>query len=38
MEEEIADILVSASKGGGTDQVHLTGRARFDTKGTVTRI
>jgi len=38
MEEEIADILVSASKGGGPDQVHLTGRARFDTNGKVTKI
>ena len=32
MKEEIADILVAASKGGGPDQVHLTGSARFDTQ------
>jgi len=38
MEEEIADILVAASKGGGPDQVHLTGSARFDTQGKVTRV
>jgi predicted ATP-grasp superfamily ATP-dependent carboligase len=38
MEEEIADILVAASKGQGPDQVHLSGRARFDTSGKVTRL
>jgi predicted ATP-grasp superfamily ATP-dependent carboligase len=38
MQEEIADILVAASKGGGPDQVHLTGSVRFDTQGKVTRI
>lgn len=38
MEEEIADILVLASKGGGPDQVHLTGRARYDKNGRVTKI
>ena len=38
MKEEIADILVAASKGGGPDQVHLTGSTRFDTHGKVTRI
>jgi hypothetical protein len=38
MKEEIADILVAASKGGGPDQVHMTGSARFDTRGMVTRI
>ncbi len=38
MKEEIADILVAASKGGGPDQVHLTGSVRFDTQGKVTRI
>ena len=38
MKEEIADILVAASKGGGPDQVHLAGSARFDTQGKVTRI
>jgi predicted ATP-grasp superfamily ATP-dependent carboligase len=35
MKEEIADLLVAASKGEGTAEVHLTGRARFDTNGTV---
>jgi len=38
MKEEIAEILVAASKGGGPDQVHLTGAVRFDTQGKVTRI
>ena len=38
MKEEIADILVAASKGGGPDQVHLAGNVRFDTHGKVTRI
>jgi hypothetical protein len=38
MKEEIADILVMASKGGGPDQVHLTGSALFDTQGKVTGI
>lgn len=38
MEEEIADILVEASKGGGPDQVHLAGSARYDTQGRVTRV
>jgi hypothetical protein len=38
MKEEIAGILVAASKGEGPDQVHLTGSARFDTQGKVTRI
>jgi len=38
MKEEIAGILVAASKGEGPDQVHLTGSARFDTHGKVTRI
>ena len=38
MKEEIADILVAASKGGGPDQVYLTGSARFDTQGKVTWI
>jgi predicted ATP-grasp superfamily ATP-dependent carboligase len=36
MNEEIAGILVDASKGGGADRVHLTGRVRFDTHGKVT--
>jgi predicted ATP-grasp superfamily ATP-dependent carboligase len=38
MKEEIADILVAASKGGGLDQVHLVGNVRYDTQGKVTRI
>ncbi len=38
MEEEIADILVSASKGQGPDQVHFTGTASFDISGKVTRL
>jgi predicted ATP-grasp superfamily ATP-dependent carboligase len=38
MNEEIADILVAASKGGGPERVHLAGVARFDTQGKVTRV
>ncbi|MDD1705793.1 MAG: ATP-grasp domain-containing protein [Methanoregulaceae archaeon] len=38
MEEEIADILVAASRGGGPDKVHLSGRVRFDNQGRVTRL
>ena len=38
MKEEIAEILVAASKGGGLDQVHLTGSVRFDAHGKVTRL
>lgn len=38
MKEEIADILVAASKGGGPDQVHLEESVRFDTSGKVSRI
>ncbi len=38
MEEEIAEILVDASKGGGPDRVHLNGSVRFDTDGNVTKI
>jgi tyramine---L-glutamate ligase len=38
MQEEIAEILVAASKGNGPDMVHLTGCARFDTNGKVTRV
>jgi predicted ATP-grasp superfamily ATP-dependent carboligase len=37
MKEEIAEILVDASKGGGPMEVHLSGSARFDTNGKVTR-
>ena len=38
MKEEIADILMSASKGNGPDAVHFSGSARFDTSGKVTRV
>jgi predicted ATP-grasp superfamily ATP-dependent carboligase len=38
MKEEIADLLVAASKGEGPAAVHLEGHARFDTDGKVTRI
>jgi predicted ATP-grasp superfamily ATP-dependent carboligase len=37
MKEEIADLLVSASKGAGPETIHLTGSVRFDTNGKVTR-
>ncbi|MFA4876825.1 MAG: ATP-grasp domain-containing protein [Methanoregula sp.] len=38
MDEEIASLIVAASKGEGPKEVHLQGRVRFDTKGTVTRL
>ncbi len=38
MKEEIADILVEASKGGGPNEVHLAGSVRFDTQGKVLRL
>lgn len=38
MDEEIAEILISASKGDGPASVHFSGRARFDCNGKVTRI
>jgi predicted ATP-grasp superfamily ATP-dependent carboligase len=38
MKEEIAALLVAASKGAGPAEVHLSGRARFDTNGKVTRL
>jgi len=38
MKEEIAEILVDASKGGGPEQVHLAGSARFDTHGKVSSL
>jgi hypothetical protein len=38
MEEEIAQILVDASHGGGPEEVHLRGRVRFTKDGTVTRL
>lgn len=38
MKEEIATILVAASKGEGPASVHLEGKVRFDTNGAVTRL
>ena len=38
MEEEIADLLMAASRGEGADAVHLSGRARFDNQGRVERL
>jgi predicted ATP-grasp superfamily ATP-dependent carboligase len=38
MEEEIADLLIKASKGDGPAAVHLQGRVRFDTNGAVTKL
>jgi tyramine---L-glutamate ligase len=38
MEEEIAALLVAASKGQGPKEVHLKGAARYDTHGKVTRV
>ena len=38
MEEEIAELLVAASKGAGQAAVHLSGSVRFDTDGKVTRL
>lgn len=38
MQEEIADVLVSASHGRGPASVHLSGSVRFDTHGGVTRL
>jgi tyramine---L-glutamate ligase len=38
MKEEIATLLVAASKGEGPKEVHLDGRVRFDTNGMVTRV
>jgi predicted ATP-grasp superfamily ATP-dependent carboligase len=35
MDEEIADILVTASRGEALTPVHLHGHVRFDSKGTV---
>ncbi len=37
MEEEIAGLLVAASKGAGPSAVHLSGSVRFDKEGTVIR-
>jgi predicted ATP-grasp superfamily ATP-dependent carboligase len=38
MEEEIADVLVQASKGVGPSEVHLHGRVRFTPGGVVERL
>jgi predicted ATP-grasp superfamily ATP-dependent carboligase len=38
MEEEIADILVAASRGEAPTEVRLTGRVRFDKDGRVARV
>jgi predicted ATP-grasp superfamily ATP-dependent carboligase len=38
MEEEIADVLVSASKGTGPREVHLSGRVRYGADGAVSRL
>jgi hypothetical protein len=38
MKEEIAEILIAASKGEVPAGVHLTGSVRFDTNGTVTKL
>jgi tyramine---L-glutamate ligase len=38
MEEEIADVLVKASRGEGPSAVHLSGRVKFDTTGKVERL
>jgi len=38
MDEEIAGLLVAASKGAGPSEVHFHGGVRFDTDGRVTRL
>lgn len=38
MQEEIADVLVRASKGEGPAEVHLSGRVRYGLDGAVTRL
>jgi len=38
MEEEIADLLIAASRGEGPDAVHLSGMVRFDNQGRVERL
>ena len=38
MKEEVAEVLVSASKGNGPNTVHFSGQARFDCNGKVTRL
>lgn len=38
MDEEIANLLIAASKGEGRGDVHFHGSVRFDTNGKVTRL
>lgn len=38
MEEEIADVLIGASRGKAPTKVHLSGRVRFDKDGGIIRI
>jgi len=38
MDEEIADLLVTASKGKGLNEVHLHGSVNYDTNGKVTPV
>jgi len=38
MDEEIADLLVAASKGEGLNEVHFHGSVGYDTNGTVTPV
>lgn len=38
LQEEIADVLVRASRGEGPKEVRLKGRVRYGTDGTVTRL
>jgi len=38
MKEEIATLLVAASKGEGPREVHISGHVRFDKNGKVTRV
>jgi len=38
IQEEIAELIIAASKGNGPKEVHITGKARFDTNGKVTKI
>ncbi|HVP97447.1 ATP-grasp domain-containing protein [Methanoregula sp.] len=38
MEEEIANLLVAASRGSVPKEVHLSGHVRFDRAGKVTRL
>lgn len=38
MEEEVARLIIDASKGEGPSSVHLDGRVRYDKSGKVTRV